>query len=366
MYLPMQATTNFLEFHRWKHNLSITTLSLKNSKMTTKLTFLMATVAAMALNGLNETKAQNVSPYWSLAGNSNASTSSKLGTTNAKPLRLLTKNVERMRIDTLGRVGIGTTAPGTLFEVRSTSNGQMARFNGGTAQMYVALFENNVGRGYIGSYAGSNEDVDFGTSTNNSTGRVHLTIKTVPKLTINAAGNVGIGTTLPAYPLDVNGRIRIRGVDASNTAGVWLNNVANTAVTGFIGVAQDKRIGFYGAGSGWSLIMNTDNGNVGIGTFNPAYKLSVHGTIQATEIRVETGWADYVFDNGYKLPPLTDVANYIAEHRHLPGIPSAEAIQKDGLAVGEVQTKMMEKIEELTLYVIDLQKQIAELKAEKK
>jgi hypothetical protein len=180
------------------------------------------------------------------------------------------------------------------------------------------------------------------------------------------AGNVGIGTASPGYLLDVNGRIRLRSVDASNTAGLWLNNVTNTALTGFIGVINNSRMGFYGAVSGWSLVMNTDNGNVGIGTFNPAYKLSVNGTIQAKEVRVETGWADYVFETGYKLQSLDEVESYINKHKHLPGMASAEEIQKNGLAVGEVQTKMMEKIEELTLYVIDLQKQIAQLKAEKR
>ena len=104
------------------------------------------------------------------------------------------------------------------------------------------------------------------------------------------------------------------------------------------------------------------NGNVGIGTINPAYKLSVSGTIQTKEVRVETGWADFVFDKGYQLKPLPEVEAFIHINKHLENIPSAKEIQDNGLAVGEVQTKMMQKIEELTLYVIELQKQINELK----
>ena len=104
----------------------------------------------------------------------------------------------------------------------------------------------------------------------------------------------------------------------------------------------------------------TKDGRVGIGTTNPAYPLSVNGQIQAKEIRVETGWSDYVFDKKYKLPSLSEVESYIQKHQHLPGIPSAEEIVKNGLPVAEVNTKMMAKIEELTLYVIEMEKRIKE------
>jgi len=114
-------------------------------------------------------------------------------------------------------------------------------------------------------------------------------------------------------------------------------------------------------GGAGALFTINPNGNVGIGASSLVYKLNVNGTIRAKEVRVESSWADYVFDKNYKLPSLKDVAAYIEQHQHLPGVASAAEIQQNGLPVGEAQSKMMEKIEELTLYVIDLQKQVNQL-----
>lgn len=96
---------------------------------------------------------------------------------------------------------------------------------------------------------------------------------------------------------------------------------------------------------------------VGIGTTTPDYKLDVNGTMRAKEVIVASNWSDFVFEDGYDLPSLSEVESHIAEHGHLPDIPSAAHIQENGLAVAEAQTLMMQKIEELTLYVIDLKKE---------
>jgi len=106
-----------------------------------------------------------------------------------------------------------------------------------------------------------------------------------------------------------------------------------------------------------------------IGTTTPAtgYILSVDGKGMFEELKVQLSgnWPDYVFDENYKLPSLYQLESSLKTEKHLPGIPSATEIKKDGLLVGDMQTKMMEKIEELTLYIISLQKQIDELKAKK-
>jgi hypothetical protein len=97
----------------------------------------------------------------------------------------------------------------------------------------------------------------------------------------------------------------------------------------------------------------TSAGNVGIGTSNPLYLLTVNGTLGARVVVTNpAGWSDYVFDPGYHLTPLEDVAAYISEHHHLPEIPSAAEVAEKGIVVGDMESKLLAKIEELTLHMI--------------
>jgi hypothetical protein len=104
-----------------------------------------------------------------------------------------------------------------------------------------------------------------------------------------------------------------------------------------------------------------DNGNVGIGTTDPgAFKLAVNGSIKAREIRVSNqNWADYVFAKNYKLKPLAEVEKYIKKYKHLPNMPSAQVVENEGIDLSKMQSKLMEKIEELTLYIIEQNKRIS-------
>ena len=102
-----------------------------------------------------------------------------------------------------------------------------------------------------------------------------------------------------------------------------------------------------------------ETGNMGIGTVTPTEKLAVNGNIRAKKMIVsQTGWPDYVFHSSYVLPSLREVENYIIKNKHLPGIPSAKEIEEKGISVGDNQALLLQKIEELTMYLIQQNKQL--------
>ena len=108
-------------------------------------------------------------------------------------------------------------------------------------------------------------------------------------------------------------------------------------------------------------------GNVAIGTWDPqGYKLAVNGDAIFTKIKVKTygTWPDYVFHRNYKLRPLRDLENYIKQNNHLPEVPSASDVEKNGLDLSDNQATLLKKIEELTIYMIDLNKKVERLTSE--
>ena len=185
---------------------------------------------------------------------------------------------------------------------------------------------------------------------------------TLLKVTNN--GNVGIGVTNPTKKLEVNGSIGWGGGNA------FLNNDQGASIelrgtgTPYIDFSNDLTSDYKAR-----LILNSNNvlevdGNVGIGTANTnGYKLAVGGNVVAEEVvvKLKENWPDYVFHKDYKKTNLDELENYIHENGHLPNIPDAKEVDKEGINVGEVQTKLLEKIEELTLYLIEQNKKIEKL-----
>ena len=248
-----------------------------------------------------------------------------------------------------GNVGIGTNNPYTRLTIESPYNtsGWYHIGRNGTDSIVV-------GEGIGGVSAA------IGTSTNHA-----LRLTAGPgsgKVSIYPSGDVVIGDN----NVGSVGRLTVK--TTNNADGISHigdgGNILKTRMGGSsagIGTFSPTNMRIFSGGLSRILISEA-TGNVGIGTDNPTYKLSVLGNIRCTEAVVETGWADYVFDEKYKLPSLIDVEKFIQQNKHLPNIPSAAEIEKNGLNLGDTQKRMMEKIEELTLYIIQQQKEIEALK----
>ena len=113
-----------------------------------------------------------------------------------------------------------------------------------------------------------------------------------------------------------------------------------------------------GLSVGSSQFVITPSGNIGVGVANPTNTLAVNGDVRAREVVVTVdGWPDYVFEPEYKLRALEDVEAFIAQHGHLPELPRAAAAEAEGVSLGRMQVRMLEKIEELTLYILQLRRE---------
>jgi hypothetical protein len=172
----------------------------------------------------------------------------------------------------------------------------------------------------------------------------------------NGGGNVGIGVPGSAS------KLTIEGPDNNGSiAALEIRSQGNGQTMLIDGNEIDITTG--------NLHFNANSGRpVSIGTLQIAdgYQLTVKGKIMAEEVRVQlqAAWPDYVFEQDYALMPLSELEKEIVEKGHLPGIPAAYTIEKEGVDTGEMQRKMMEKIEELTLHLIDLNKKVVALESE--
>jgi len=291
---------------------------------------------------------------------------------------------------TNGNVGVGTTTPLSNLEVANSSGAVLSistnRINGSMASPLRPTID------FLG-YANGNKARISATEQTYDTHGSKLSMfvndgssstSLVERLTISMYGNVGIGNTTPTQALNVVGRVAITTGTYSDegyngnlmitkpaSSGQYINLIRQGQYPWSIGTVYNTSN--FAIGTGISSDVSFTNpffvintvGDVGIGTVNPAYKLDVLGTIRAKEVLVNLGGgADFVFEKDYKLPTIEHVANYVQENKHLPDVPSANEMVKNGVSMGDMQVKLLQKVEELTLYVIELKKEINILKQE--
>lgn len=200
-------------------------------------------------------------------------------------------------------------------------------------------------------------------------------------LSISEEGNIGVGILNPEFKLDVQTTNSNQGISIRHSMGFvrLLSNSLTQGAFNSITKAGDAGIIFGEGGpdlqnfgfviSPWNYsesgIRIDHKGRVGIGTSKTGdenYNLFVGLGIRSRKVRVDQqNWADYVFEPTYPLRPLKEVEDYIKQYRHLPDIPSAEEVKKDGIDVGDTQAALLRKIEELTLYAIEQNKKIEQL-----
>jgi hypothetical protein len=267
----------------------------------------------------------------------------KIGTTNGNnsgSMILRTNGGDRIVVSPTGEVRMGTLSDSYL---RFSGSEVQSYYNGSAAELVLQKNGGKVEVGNLFDFATTklqiDDGVDAGLPAANS-GYLMLGLSTGANIIadnneIMARSN---GATSPLYLQNSGGSVFI-GSDPGFTTGHRLAVDGNTVITGAL--------------------------RIGASLTPPGYKLAVDGRVICTEVmvRLVANWPDYVFGDAHQRLPLNELDNYIRQNKHLPGIPAAAEIEKAGLPLAEMQRLQMEKIEELTLYILDLKKEIEILKS---
>ena len=267
-------------------------------------------------------------------------------------------------INSTGNIGIATTSPSSKLSIRNvgaTNGVKLLDFSEADAESFIfkgdflgvggsgnALILGSNISGYESNMMSWRGDGNIGIGVSNPQTRLHISSSTAGDAVLKLEADTDNNNE------DDNARLELYQDGGSLGAYIGFNK-------DWGGNWQPDnifRIGtrYSGVDSFNQLVINTSNGNVGIGTDDPKSRLAVEGQIRATEVKVlaDISVPDYVFELNYKLRSLQETKEFIAENKHLPEIPSATEIDENGIDLGNMNMKLLKKIEELTLYQIEL------------
>ncbi len=331
-------------------------------------------------------------------------------------LSVLFQGTGNSYINTTGNIGIGTNQPNYKLEVMGTGTATTTSriASGGHVNHRISRGNGNFDAGYL-FYTGSTLDWRFQESANGNNLNIRDESAGINVLTFeDNTGNIGIGIANPSAKLDIkvgstetansinlhDGNYEIgsiRKLSSTDGRGLVISGRTENATTAqptliLAGYTKDYAAdNSYDAavsirgynvddnstlqsapifkvlnGSSDSYFTVNSDGNCGIGTSETGpHKLAVEGTIGSREIKVQaSGWYDFVFDEGYNLRSLEEVESYIETNKHLPEIPSENEVLENGIELGDMNGKLLQKIEELTLYMIEMNKEMKSQKEE--
>jgi hypothetical protein len=323
---------------------------------------------------------------------------------------------ERMRIDANGNVGIGTSTPASTTKLEINQTAGTAGQNQGL-KIWAGNSFNYFGNSQVlFSYGGGGGAYSHAIKTRHRSDGISGNAfdfylwqpgdpvggeGSLNVMTLNG-GNVGIGTSSPQAKLEVfnpgplgtssGSSLLLTRLSGSGNLNYFMDNTwlyrdasgsdwltarlhNGISIDGsFLTPGVDTRTWWERApfqdiqsfGTGSTTYLTIKGGNVGIGSLNPNQKLTVNGTIYGKEVKVDLSvpGPDYVFEKNYQLPTLEEIKAYIDQNKHLPEVPSAAEMERNGVRLGEMNMLLLKKVEELTLYVIEQNKELNSMKKE--